>query len=73
MKDKYSDAMFAERLEQAEREYAFHWLMIPLTRSIDHLVVHLHDENSKLGQILNAVSVRCLDQIEWVRPEAPSN
>jgi len=63
----------AERLEQVEREYAFHWLMIPLTRSIDHLVVHLHDENSRLGKILKAVSARCPDQIEWMRPEAPSH
>ena len=73
MKENYSDAAFAEKLEQAEREYAFHWLMIPLTRSIDHLVVHLHDENSSLGLILKAVSARCPGQIEWVRPDTLLN
>ena len=73
MKGDYSDALFAARLEQAKREYAFHWLMIPLTRSIDHLVLHLHDEESGLGQILKAVSARCPGQIEWIRPKASTN
>ena len=73
MKENYSDAAFVERLKQAKKDYAFHWLMMPLTRSIDHLVVHLHDENSSLGQILKAVSARCPGQIEWVRPDTLLN
>lgn len=47
--------------------FAKHWLMIPLTRSIDHLVVHINDEDSDLGRILASVSARSDGAIEWIR------
>jgi hypothetical protein len=67
LRDAYSDQLVAERLIQARNEYAFNWLMIPLTRSIDHLVVHLFDEDSRLGRVLNSVSKKYPGQIEWIR------
>jgi len=69
-KEKYSDAEIAEKLKLARKESAFNWLMIPLTRSIDHLVVHLLHENSELGKILKLVSDKYPGQIEWIRPGA---
>lgn len=71
LKSAYTDHLFSERLVQARKEYAFNWLMIPLTRSIDHLVVHLFDENSRLGCVLNSVSRRYPGQIEWIRQSSP--
>lgn len=71
LKSEYSDQLFSERLVQARNEYAFNWLMIPLTRSIDHLVVHLFDENSRLGRVLSSVSRKYPGQIEWIRQSSP--
>lgn len=52
-------------------EYAVNWIMIPLTRSIDHLVIHISDENSRLAGILKAVSKQNPDTIEWLRGKSP--
>jgi len=38
--------------EQAAIEYAKKWIMIPLTRAIDTLVLHVSDEESYIGQML---------------------
>lgn len=62
----YKDEHLSEAYANEARLFAVHWLMIPLTRSIDHLVVHLSDENSEMGSLLKAVSARSPGAIEWV-------
>lgn len=57
-----------EKLAQEADLFAVNWLMIPLTRSIDHLVVHIADEASELCDILRAVSQRLPGSIEWINP-----
>ena len=47
-------------------EYAVNWVMIPLTRSIDHLVIHITDEDSRLAKILKTVSDRNPNAVEWL-------
>ena len=64
---------FDEKLAQESRLFAVNWLMIPLTRSIDHLVVHIRDEDSELCGILRNISDRLPGSIEWMHPEAPSD
>lgn len=53
------------------RTFAINWLMIPLTRSIDHLIVHIFDLRSELGQALQQVSDRSPGSIEWIGSGAP--
>ena len=48
---------FPERLdlcsrEKQEKDYAYLWSLMPLTRAIDTLVITLHDTNSLIGQLL---------------------
>lgn len=62
-----------EKLAQESRLFAVNWLMIPLTRSIDHLVVHITDEDSELCGILRKISDRLPGSIEWMHPEASSD
>ncbi len=38
--------------QRAKTEYANQWLMIPLTRAIDTLVIHIEDSTSKIYKIL---------------------
>jgi hypothetical protein len=64
----FSNDTLTERLTHEVRLFAINWLMIPLTRSIDHLVVHLADERSELAEILRKVSVRSPGSIEWIGP-----
>ncbi|MGM9403257.1 hypothetical protein ACS0VU_12895 [Aliiroseovarius sp. KMU-71] len=65
----FSKELMEEELAREARLFAIYWLMIPLTRSIDHLVVHLSDERSQLGRILRNVSDRLPGSIEWMHPE----
>lgn len=62
----FSKDLMEAKLAGEARLFAINWLMIPLTRSIDHLVVHLSDENSELGQILSGISSRFPGAIEWI-------
>ncbi|MCO6381597.1 hypothetical protein [Oceanicola sp. 502str15] len=38
----------------------------PLTRSIDHLIIHLTSRKSRLAKVLTEVSERVPGAIEWV-------
>ena len=62
----FSEAAIEEEYKNRATEFAVNWLMIPLTRSIDHLVVHIRDENSQLAQTLKIISDRSPGAIEWI-------
>ena len=62
----FSQAAFEEEYNKRANEFAVNWLMIPLTRSIDHLVLHLKDENSQLAQTLRKISDRSPGAIQWM-------
>nr|WP_314444424.1 AAA family ATPase [uncultured Sphingomonas sp.] len=65
--DLYFDRKNLEaRLRLESRMFAINWLMIPLTRSIDHLVVHLTSDSSELAKVLRNVSDRRPGSIEWM-------
>ena len=44
--------------EQWIRDVANRWLMIPLTRAIDSLIIHIEDESSELGMVLSRLIER---------------
>lgn len=58
----FTKSAFEEKLASEQRAYAINWLMIPLTRSMDHLVIHLTDADSALGDVLKAID---RDKINW--------
>jgi len=62
----FSKAALEEEYHKRATGFAVNWLMIPLTRSIDHLVIHIKDENSQLAQTLRKISDRSLGVIEWM-------
>ncbi len=62
----FSETALDEEYKKRATEFAVNWLMIPLTRSIDHLVVHIKDEHSQLAQTLRTISDRSPGVIEWV-------
>jgi hypothetical protein len=45
--------------------YATKWLMIPLTRGIDTLVIHVSSSEHKVTQALRAAAEQCEDVVEW--------
>lgn len=59
-----------ETIAQEAHLFAVNWLMIPLTRSIDHLVVHISDEDSELCRVLRQVSQLLPGSIEWINASA---
>lgn len=58
----FTEAVFEEKLAAERRAYALNWLMIPLTRSMDHMVIHLTDADSALGHVLQGID---RDKISW--------
>lgn len=53
--------------EVASREFAKRWLMIPLTRAMDTLVLHVSREDSYVGQLLNELHDRFPAQVDLTR------
>jgi len=56
----------AQRSDDEMWAYAINRLMIPMTRSIGHLIVHIYNLQSDFGQILKKVSERSPGSIEWI-------
>jgi hypothetical protein len=56
-------ALIADRIALEKRHFALQRLMIPLTRSMDHLVIHLNEAQSALGRVLQGIGK---GRIEWV-------
>lgn len=63
--EQQQDIFFEE--ESASMDYAKKWLMIPLTRAIDTLVLHISDRNSYVGIMLTELKNKYPDEVEWVR------
>ena len=58
----FSKSLLEEKLAAEKRAYALNWLMIALTRSMDHLVIHLKNKDSALGNVLQTIDQ---DKINW--------
>ncbi len=64
---KDAQALLGFEKDTASLEYANKWLMIPLTRAIDTLVLHITDPKSYVGQMLKDMKNRYPDEIEWIK------
>lgn len=60
-----SDLYF--NLELAAKNHALQWLLIPLTRAIDTLVIQVKDKTHPVSQALFQVANRNKDIVEWRR------
>lgn len=59
-----SDMFYEE--DSAAIEYAKRWLMIPLTRAIDTLVIHINTESSYIGEVLKELHKKYPQDVEWL-------
>ena len=59
------DDMYFES-DTAALEYAKKWLMIPLTRAIDTLVLHVSDPESYVGRTLAALHEKYPEDVQWI-------
>ena len=59
--------------ESAAHEYAARWLMIPLTRAMDTLVIHVTSSDHRVTEILRNLQVRYKDMVEWIKVEGQEN
>jgi hypothetical protein len=62
--------LFDTREMRARRSCA-NWLMIPMTRAIDTLVVNVTDPRHPVSELLRAIEREMPDVVEWVRLEDP--
>lgn len=58
-----------DQKELAAHEFAARWLMIPLTRAMDTLVIHVSSTDHKITDILRQICEKYRDFIEWQRLE----
>ncbi|HEY0771869.1 MAG TPA: DNA/RNA helicase domain-containing protein [Sphingobacteriaceae bacterium] len=61
--------LFFDR-EKAAHNFAATWLMIPLTRAIDTLVIQLSHEDHYVKDVLREVAKECGGIVEWRKVEA---
>lgn len=60
------DDLFYDKAKSAE-DYAKRWMMIPLTRAIDTLVLHVSNESSYIAEILKALHSRYPNDVQWLK------
>jgi hypothetical protein len=58
--------------DRAAHTFAARWLMIPITRAIDTLVIQINSSDNLVGEALKAAARDCADLVEWHRIEAAS-
>ena len=63
--DRQKDMLFNK--EEAALDYAKRWVMIPLTRAIDTLVLHVSNENSYVGEVLTNLHQKYPETVELRR------
>lgn len=62
-----------DQATQASR-HAARWLMIPITRAIDTLVIQVTDGGGALGRVLRGLAAgECRDFMEWISPDDPAS
>lgn len=59
------DSLVLETFEERRWKYVCMWLLMPLTRAIDRLVITLKDPNSEIGKILKKVAEKQPDFVDW--------
>jgi hypothetical protein len=51
--------------DEKKEELVSYWLMIPLTRAIDTIVITLKNNDTPIAKLLKKVSEQCTDFVEW--------
>ena len=60
------DSLMLESPQERRKKYLYNWAMIPLTRTIDTLVITLRDPEAKVGKILRELSNEFPDFVSWI-------
>lgn len=63
---KSTSSLLLESVEERENKYLLNWVMIPMTRAIDTLIITLADSDSEVGRVLKKISEECMDYVTWV-------
>ena len=61
-----SNSLILESKEERRRKYINNWMMIPLTRAIDTIVITLDDAGSDIGKLLFKISEENSDYVSWL-------
>lgn len=59
------DALVMESFEERRWKYVCMWMLMPLTRAIDRLVITLKNPESEIGRILKKVAEKQPDFVDW--------
>ena len=60
------DSLLLESPEEHKKKYIYNWVMIPLTRAIDTLIITLNDCESDVGRMLRSIADDNPDFITWM-------
>lgn len=61
----FSDSIVLESNEEQLRKYVYQWVLMPLTRPIDTLVITLHNPDSEIGKLIKNVADSCVDFVDY--------
>lgn len=60
------DSLLLESPKERKKKYMYNWIMIPLTRAIDTLVITLKDPDSEIGRMIKSIAENHKDYIYWM-------
>ncbi len=60
------ESLLLESPEERKKKYIYNWMMIPLTRAIDSLIITLNNPESEIGMIIKDTSEKCKDYASWM-------
>jgi len=60
------DPLLLETPEERKRKYLYNWIMIPLTRAIDTIVITVKNPFSEMGIFLKEIADECSDFVSWI-------
>lgn len=63
--ESQASALLLESREEQFSKYILNWILMPLTRGIDTIIISLNDIDSEVGKILKAMSEEYADYVQW--------
>lgn len=63
--ESQASVLLLESREEQFSKYILNWILMPLTRGIDTIIISLKDIDSEVGKILKTMSEEYADYVQW--------
>ena len=61
--DESESSILLESEAESLKRHLFNWMMIPLTRAIDTIILHIEHPDSKIATTMRNIAEKCPDYV----------